>query len=75
MVEVGLGSDAPFFTSRLDDLVAWGRKYSFFLYPFITACAAWSSRVGAAPVRRSFRRASLFSPARRISRWWWDDQP
>lgn len=27
-----------FFTTRLDTAVSWGRKYSLFLYPFITAC-------------------------------------
>ncbi len=27
-----------FHTSRLADAVAWGRKYSLFQYPFVTAC-------------------------------------
>lgn len=27
-----------FFTSRLDDALAWARKYAFFQYPFVTAC-------------------------------------
>ena len=38
MVEIGVGNEAPYMTSRLDDMVSWARKYSFFLYPFITAC-------------------------------------
>ena len=24
--------------TRVNDAVNWGRKYSFFLYPFVTAC-------------------------------------
>ena len=27
-----------FFTSRYEDALAWARKYSFFQYPFVTAC-------------------------------------
>jgi NADH-quinone oxidoreductase subunit B len=27
-----------FFTSRLDQVVGWARKYSIFQYPFVTAC-------------------------------------
>ncbi len=27
-----------FLTTRLDEAVNWGRKYSFFQYPFVTAC-------------------------------------
>ena len=25
-------------TSRLESVLGWGRKYSLFLYPFVTAC-------------------------------------
>jgi NADH-quinone oxidoreductase subunit B len=32
-----LGGD-NFLTSRLDKVIAWGRKYSIFPYPFVTAC-------------------------------------
>ena len=24
--------------TKLDEIIGWGRKYSFFLYPFVTAC-------------------------------------
>ena len=27
-----------FFTSRLDNVIGWARKYSIFQYPFVTAC-------------------------------------
>ncbi len=27
-----------FFATRLDDAIAWARKYSIFSYPFVTAC-------------------------------------
>lgn len=32
------GGDAGFVTTRLEDLVAWARKWSLFQYPFVTAC-------------------------------------
>ena len=32
---MGVGS---FFTSKLDEAIGWGRKYSIFQYPFVTAC-------------------------------------
>ena len=31
------GSDS-FMTTKLDTVMNWGRKYSMFLYPFVTAC-------------------------------------
>jgi NADH-quinone oxidoreductase subunit B len=30
--------DDSFLTTRVDAVINWGRKYSFFLYPFVTAC-------------------------------------
>jgi len=33
-----MSSEAPFLTSRIDEAVAWARKYSIFQYPFVTAC-------------------------------------
>ncbi len=27
-----------FFTSRMDKMLGWARKYSIFQYPFVTAC-------------------------------------
>ncbi len=29
---------AGFFTSQLNDMIGWARKYSIFQYPFVTAC-------------------------------------
>ena len=37
-VEKGGGMDFGFFTSRLDSMIGWARKYSLFQYPFVTAC-------------------------------------
>jgi len=37
-VEKGGGMEFGFFTSRLDKMVGWARKYSLFQYPFVTAC-------------------------------------
>jgi NADH-quinone oxidoreductase subunit B len=56
--------------TRLDSVIAWGRKYSFFLYPFITACCGMEfmsvagprydiDRFGAALPRFSPRQADL----------------
>ncbi len=30
--------DAGFFSTKLNDMVGWARKYSLFQYPFVTAC-------------------------------------
>ncbi|MGD0248764.1 MAG: NADH-quinone oxidoreductase subunit B [Candidatus Limnocylindrales bacterium] len=57
-------------TTRLDAAVNWGRKYSFFQYPFVTACcgmefmSAWAStydiaRFGAEYPRFSPRQADV----------------
>ena len=35
-LETALGQSI--ITTRLDEVVNWGRKYSFFGYPFVTAC-------------------------------------
>lgn len=59
-----------FFTTKLDELVAWGRKYSMWPMPFGTACCAIEfmgavdsvfdiSRFGAELVRFSPRQADL----------------
>jgi NADH-quinone oxidoreductase subunit B len=33
-------ADGSFFTTKLADVVNWGRKHSLFQYPFVTACCA-----------------------------------
>src|SRR3989338_5139250 len=56
--------------TKLDAIVDWGRKYSFFLYPFVTACCGMEfmslagprydlDRFGAALPRFSPRQADL----------------
>jgi NADH-quinone oxidoreductase subunit B len=65
------GGDAGFATTRLEDLVAWARKYSLFQYPFVTACCGMEfmslngprydglARFGAEAPRFSPRQADL----------------
>jgi NADH-quinone oxidoreductase subunit B len=38
MKQVLGGLDSGFVTTKLEDLLAWARKYSLFQYPFVTAC-------------------------------------
>jgi NADH-quinone oxidoreductase subunit B len=38
MVEVLRQGQDSFLTTRADAVINWGRKYSMFLYPFVTAC-------------------------------------
>ena len=69
-MEMG-GGDAGFVTTRLEDLVAWARKYSLFQYPFVTACCGMEfmslngprydglARFGAEAPRFSPRQADL----------------
>lgn len=58
------------FTSKTDALIGWGRKYSLFNYPFVTACCGMefmatssshydTDRFGAALLRFSPRQADL----------------
>jgi NADH-quinone oxidoreductase subunit B len=42
------GSDS-FLTTKIDAVVNWGRKYSFFLYPFVTACCGMEFMAAAGP--------------------------
>ena len=37
-MEVGLNSAETAFTSKLDEMIGWARKFSIFQYPFVTAC-------------------------------------
>jgi NADH-quinone oxidoreductase subunit B len=34
------GNEQGFATSRVDAMLGWARKYSLFMYPFVTACCA-----------------------------------
>ena len=71
------GSDS-FVTTKVDAVVNWGRKYSFFLYPFVTACCGMEfmsaagprydmDRFGAALPRFSPRQADLLMVVGTIS--------
>jgi NADH-quinone oxidoreductase subunit B len=42
------GSDS-FVTTKLDTVMNWGRKYSMFLYPFVTACCGMEFMAVAGP--------------------------
>lgn len=65
------GGDAGFVTTRLEDLLAWARKWSLFQYPFVTACCGMEfmslngprydglARFGAEAPRFSPRQADL----------------
>jgi NADH-quinone oxidoreductase subunit B len=69
-MEMG-GGDAGFVTTRFEDLLAWGRKWSLFQYPFVTACCGMEfmslngprydglARFGAEAPRFSPRQADL----------------
>jgi NADH-quinone oxidoreductase subunit B len=41
--------DDSFLTTSIDAVVNWGRKYSFFLYPFVTACCGMEFMAAAGP--------------------------
>ena len=71
------GADS-FVTTKVDAVVNWGRKYSFFLYPFVTACCGMEfmsaagprydlDRFGAALPRFSPRQADLLMVVGTIS--------
>ncbi len=75
-MEKGLGENV--ILTKLNDIVNWGRKYSFFLYPFITACCGMEfmsvagprydiDRFGAALPRFSPRQADLMMVVGTIS--------
>ena len=75
-IEKSLGDNI--ILTSLNDVVNWGRKYSFFLYPFITACCGMEfmsvagprydiDRFGAALPRFSPRQADLMMVVGTIS--------
>lgn len=54
-----------FFTTKMDALLAWARKYSLFQYPFATACCGMEFMATAAPrydIARFGAEAPRFSP-------------
>jgi NADH-quinone oxidoreductase subunit B len=70
--------DGSVIMTKLQDIVNWGRKYSFFLYPFVTACCGMEfmsvagpkydlDRFGAALPRFSPRQADLLMVVGTIS--------
>ena len=70
--------DDSFLTSTVDAVINWGRKYSFFLYPFVTACCGMEfmsvagprydiDRFGCALPRFSPRQADLLMVVGTIS--------
>jgi NADH-quinone oxidoreductase subunit B len=70
--------DDSFLTTTVDSVINWGRKYSFFVYPFVTACCGMEymsvagprydiDRFGAALPRFSPRQADLLMVVGTIS--------
>jgi NADH-quinone oxidoreductase subunit B len=62
---IGQAEEEGFFTTRAEDLIAWGQKYSLFAYPFVTACCAMEYMSIASPrydVARYGAEAPRFSP-------------
>ncbi len=68
--EAGLGAAGSYVATRLSDVIGWGRKYSLFQYPFVTACCGMEfmsagaahhdqDRFGAAFPRFSPRQADM----------------
>jgi len=58
MVEVLRQGQDTFLTTRADAVFNWARKYSMFLYPFVTACCGMEFMSAAGP-RFSPRQADL----------------
>ena len=57
--------ESNFFTTKLDSLLAWARKWSLFQYPFATACCGMEFMATAAPrydIARFGAEAPRFSP-------------
>lgn len=59
------GAESGFFSTSLDALLGWARKYSLFQYPFVTACCGMEFMATAAPkydIARFGAEAPRFSP-------------
>jgi NADH-quinone oxidoreductase subunit B len=74
----GIFGQESFVTTRLDSAIGWARKYSLFLYPFVTACCGMEymsiscahydlDRFGAALPRFSPRQADVLMVVGTIS--------
>jgi NADH-quinone oxidoreductase subunit B len=58
-------SEQGFATTRVDALLGWGRKYSLFMYPFVTACCGMEFMALSSPrfdIARFGAEAPRFSP-------------
>ncbi len=77
-VVTGVFGEEGFITTKLDSMVGWARKYSLFVYPFVTACCGMEymsvacshydlDRFGAALPRFSPRQADLLMVVGTIS--------
>lgn len=59
------GNEQGFATTRIDALLGWARKYSLFMYPFVTACCGMEFMALSSPrfdVARFGAEAPRFSP-------------
>lgn len=59
------GGESGFFTTKLESLLGWARKYSLFQYPFATACCGMEFFAAAGPkydIARFGAEAPRFSP-------------
>ena len=59
------GTEAGFATTRFDAMLGWARKYSLFMYPFVTACCGMEFMALASPrfdMARFGAEAPRFSP-------------
>ncbi|MDP3275363.1 MAG: NADH-quinone oxidoreductase subunit NuoB [Deltaproteobacteria bacterium] len=59
------GGESGFFSTKLDALLGWARKFSLFQYPFVTACCGMEFMATAGPkydIARFGAEAPRFSP-------------
>lgn len=66
------GAETGFFTTKVDALLGWARKFSLFQYPFVTACCGMEFMATAAPkydLARFGAEAPRFSPRQADCLW------
>jgi len=64
-VSIVAGAEQSFFTTTVDSLLGWARKFSLFQYPFVTACCGMEFMATAGPkydIARFGAEAPRFSP-------------